>query len=176
MFSSCPGLYHKLHGRHRPVAMKKGEIKRRKRVVPAIADQAQATMSTSPDPQQSPIQHDDGRGEDILTPDRPPLQQHAPPAVDFTGAFSSRQRLSDDGETYSRKRSFSMSENEEGSDTATNQPLDPTLAALSVAAAVRSSGQYAKSDRRARLEKEAESLRQMLLAKEEELAAIDQIR
>ncbi|KAF2240107.1 glucocorticoid receptor-like (DNA-binding domain), partial [Viridothelium virens] len=26
------GLYHKLHGRHRPVGMKKGEIKRRKRV------------------------------------------------------------------------------------------------------------------------------------------------
>ena len=30
-----PGLYHKLHGVHRPVAMKKSVIKRRKRVVPA---------------------------------------------------------------------------------------------------------------------------------------------
>ncbi|KAF2482924.1 hypothetical protein BDY17DRAFT_250809, partial [Neohortaea acidophila] len=29
------GLYHKLHGEHRPIQMKKAEIKRRKRVVPA---------------------------------------------------------------------------------------------------------------------------------------------
>ncbi|KAG8628428.1 hypothetical protein KVT40_004301 [Elsinoe batatas] len=33
------GLYHKLHGVHRPVQMKKSEIKRRKRVVPAVHDQ-----------------------------------------------------------------------------------------------------------------------------------------
>ncbi|KAI9732172.1 MAG: putative electron transfer flavoprotein subunit [Cirrosporium novae-zelandiae] len=33
------GLYHKLHGKHRPVAMKKSVIKRRKRVVPAPLDQ-----------------------------------------------------------------------------------------------------------------------------------------
>jgi GATA-binding protein, other eukaryote len=32
------GLYHKLHGSHRPTAMKKSTIKRRKRVVPAIGD------------------------------------------------------------------------------------------------------------------------------------------
>ncbi|KAL9581769.1 MAG: hypothetical protein Q9203_005761 [Teloschistes exilis] len=35
------GLYHKLHGVHRPVTMKKSVIKRRKRVVPAMQDQGQ---------------------------------------------------------------------------------------------------------------------------------------
>ena len=34
------GLYHKLHGSHRPTAMKKSTIKRRKRVVPASGDAA----------------------------------------------------------------------------------------------------------------------------------------
>ena len=45
MHSHCVGLYHKLHGVHRPVAMKKSIIKRRKRVVPA------------PQEHQSPNQH-----------------------------------------------------------------------------------------------------------------------
>ena len=39
------GLYHKLHGVHRPVQMKKSEIKRRKRVVPALHDQNHAPQS-----------------------------------------------------------------------------------------------------------------------------------
>ncbi|KAI9852739.1 MAG: putative electron transfer flavoprotein subunit [Vezdaea acicularis] len=42
------GLYHKLHGVQRPVAMKKSIIKRRKRVVPALADSPYA-----PSPQQN---------------------------------------------------------------------------------------------------------------------------
>ncbi|PNS18862.1 hypothetical protein CAC42_5401 [Sphaceloma murrayae] len=40
------GLYHKLHGVHRPVQMKKSEIKRRKRVVPAMQDQNHAYQSS----------------------------------------------------------------------------------------------------------------------------------
>ncbi|KZF23202.1 hypothetical protein L228DRAFT_106175 [Xylona heveae TC161] len=51
------GLYHKLHGVHRPVAMKKSVIKRRKRVVPALQDQSLNAHvhgpmgpSVSPDP------------------------------------------------------------------------------------------------------------------------------
>jgi GATA-binding protein, other eukaryote len=40
------GLYHKLHGSHRPTAMKKATIKRRKRVVPATGDpQSDSTAS-----------------------------------------------------------------------------------------------------------------------------------
>ena len=44
------GLYHKLHGVHRPVAMKKSVIKRRKRVVPATNEQdpKAAQLSTFP--------------------------------------------------------------------------------------------------------------------------------
>ncbi|KAF2217298.1 hypothetical protein CERZMDRAFT_27646, partial [Cercospora zeae-maydis SCOH1-5] len=43
------GLYHKLHGSHRPVQMKKAEIKRRKRVVPAAQGQ-QHLLPGSPYP------------------------------------------------------------------------------------------------------------------------------
>jgi len=41
----CKGLYYKLHGTHRPVAMKKQEIKRRKRVVPIGDTSSQAPPS-----------------------------------------------------------------------------------------------------------------------------------
>lgn len=41
------GLYYKLHGTHRPVAMKKQEIKRRKRVVPAGDASSQAPPSVT---------------------------------------------------------------------------------------------------------------------------------
>lgn len=152
--------------------MKKGEIKRRKRVVPAVADQAQATMSTSPDPLPSPLKHDDDRAGNNDVPEHRQSRQHFPPAVDFTGSFTSQPRPHDD-ETHSRKRSFSMSENDGGPPESTNHSLDPALAALTAAAAVQSSEEHDRADRRARLEKEAENLRQMLLAKENELAAID---
>lgn len=45
------GLYHKLHGSHRPTAMKKSTIKRRKRVVPASSDappESNARSNTRP--------------------------------------------------------------------------------------------------------------------------------
>lgn len=54
------GLYYKLHGLHRPVGMKKSEIKRRRRVMPANHDQhlapfsVQPTQSTSPEPRRLP--------------------------------------------------------------------------------------------------------------------------
>lgn len=50
------GLYYKLHGTHRPVAMKKQEIKRRKRIVPANDNASQAAPSVadySPQPRAS---------------------------------------------------------------------------------------------------------------------------
>ena len=51
------GLYYKLHGTHRPVAMKKQEIKRRKRVVPAGDTGSQATPSVADySPPQRPSQ------------------------------------------------------------------------------------------------------------------------
>ncbi|KAI4645842.1 sterol regulatory element binding protein, transcription factor Sre1 [Alternaria ventricosa] len=51
------GLYYKLHGTHRPVAMKKQEIKRRKRVVPAGDTGSQAAPSVADySPPQRPSQ------------------------------------------------------------------------------------------------------------------------
>ena len=42
------GLYYKLHGIHRPVTMKKGEIKRRKRVMPSpMADQVHIHVNSN---------------------------------------------------------------------------------------------------------------------------------
>lgn len=52
------GLYHKLHGVHRPVAMKKSVIKRRKRVVPATNEQDPNTSQLSTFPvSPSPTPH-----------------------------------------------------------------------------------------------------------------------
>lgn len=92
------GLYYKLHGTHRPVAMKKQEIKRRKRIVPAGDSSSQAPSSTadysppqrtsqtpafeqsvSPD---SSTALDSREGEDYTPEPRGPL------AVDFTHYYS----------------------------------------------------------------------------------------
>jgi len=75
------GLYHKLHGSHRPVQMKKSTIKRRKRVVPASgendAPSSASHTSVSPDRQVDPMD---------TTPESPqPKRIRLPPIVDFTG-------------------------------------------------------------------------------------------
>jgi hypothetical protein len=55
------GLYYKLHGVHRPSGMKKSEIKRRRRVMPATSDQHLAPFSVnntqpiSPPPEPVPV-------------------------------------------------------------------------------------------------------------------------
>lgn len=93
------GLYFKLHGTHRPVAMKKQEIKRRKRVVPAVpgdgntqaassaaaySPQQRATQtpmfesSVSPDPSTAIETSEDYRPE-----------PRGPLAIDFTNYYSS---------------------------------------------------------------------------------------
>jgi len=82
------GLYHKLHGSHRPVQMKKSTIKRRKRVVPAYPDVArpeaspsQKALSITPEPG-SPDQ--DGQQD---PGEHPPAtkRKRSPPTVDYTG-------------------------------------------------------------------------------------------
>ena len=82
-----PGLYHKLHGSHRPVAMKKSTIKRRKRVVPApTRDGSPATMndsSASPEQRSTALPSIDTPSDRVLLPSRPAV--HNPPPVDFTG-------------------------------------------------------------------------------------------
>jgi hypothetical protein len=57
MTNPIKGLYYKLHGKHRPVAMKKQEIKRRKRVVPAGDGGSQVASSVADySPPQRPSQ------------------------------------------------------------------------------------------------------------------------
>ena len=104
------GLYHKLHGAHRPVAMKKSIIKRRKRVMPATHEHSLHLQMTpdqaSTSPEASQLQHssgiphddekvggsesqetrlgDDPRGLSSTSYSPSPARRHHPPAVDFT--------------------------------------------------------------------------------------------
>ncbi|KAF2268789.1 hypothetical protein CC78DRAFT_353099 [Lojkania enalia] len=87
------GLYYKLHGTHRPVAMKKQEIKRRKRVVPANTDSSTqgATSIANYSPRQRATQTpraDSSASPDpttaIETTERLSVEPRGPPAVDFT--------------------------------------------------------------------------------------------
>ncbi|KAI9827197.1 MAG: putative electron transfer flavoprotein subunit [Thelocarpon impressellum] len=101
------GLYHKLHGVHRPVTMKKSVIKRRKRVVPAQQDQQDGQDGSSGGyraPHQTEEQgsnvdltghHDRRQGDDGLdledaaggsqSPSPVSQRRYQPPVVDFTG-------------------------------------------------------------------------------------------
>ena len=103
----CAGLYYKLHGRDRPVAMKKSIIKRRKRVVPALRDQSPSAgsandSSASPEAVHVGLAHaiDDHRHEQAnsyaasangqISPHMYPASRTAaPPPVDFTNYGSS---------------------------------------------------------------------------------------
>ncbi|KAK4999868.1 GATA type transcriptional activator of nitrogen-regulated proteins [Elasticomyces elasticus] len=210
------GLYHKLHGTARPTAMKKAEIKRRKRVVPALTDQnhvhqvrpSNSDVSLSPDPSataftsntlfQDPVY--DGSGTSDLpishafadTTNEGAKFQRAPYPVDFTYSFRTppaqsqlrqqrqlqqelpepQARRQTQTQTNSNKRSFSVSERaapspqlhaEQVQGGASN--VDPSLSALRVP----TQQQKSKADRRAEIQREAERLREMLLAKEREL-------
>ncbi|EMD70050.1 hypothetical protein GGP41_000202 [Bipolaris sorokiniana] len=91
------GLYYKLHGTHRPVAMKKQEIKRRKRIVPAAETGSQAASSVANySPPQRPSQTP--AFEHSVSPDPStalesredytPEPPRGPIAVDFTHYYS----------------------------------------------------------------------------------------
>ncbi|KAL8953428.1 MAG: hypothetical protein Q9222_000741 [Ikaeria aurantiellina] len=102
------GLYHKLHGVHRPVTMKKSIIKRRKRVVPAMPDQVHVHQQHSPLGGNAPVDihnpsngdSQDHRGSREPTNDtghfreqyRTHHPQYEPPPIDFTGYQLDRQR------------------------------------------------------------------------------------
>ncbi|KAK5117350.1 hypothetical protein LTR62_005967 [Meristemomyces frigidus] len=121
------GLYHKLHGHHRPVQMKKAEIKRRKRVVP--------TDNTAYGSHPTIVQEymdDENSTHDLRASLAPSAistnytyMQHAGPShglpipVDFTEAFRNHTRIDhpQTGEPSNpRKRSFSASEAEAEAD------------------------------------------------------------
>lgn len=97
------GLYYKLHGHHRPVAMKKAFIKRRKRVTPANAAQSttgtsehQSSASISPNPGYAHLperpSNNDSQSSPFVDPNLGQAEASAnqlpyprgPPPVDFT--------------------------------------------------------------------------------------------
>ncbi|KAF7187482.1 GATA-type transcription factor SRE1 [Pseudocercospora fuligena] len=157
------GLYHKLHGSHRPVQMKKAEIKRRKRVVPAHQS---GTNQTDAGYNGAMSDHSDQRA----TPDS---HGPGPIPVDFTEAFRNRDDVGD----IPKKRTFSASnegepyphpQNLASSPSARDENLDPALPHRGSAGA-----SSTKEDRRAELRKQAELMRQALLEKERELAELE---
>lgn len=89
---TCAGLYYKLHGSHRPVEMKKQEIKRRKRIVPADGTSTHAPSSIasySPQPRatQTPaFEHSVSPDPStaIIESSELPLGVRPPVPVDFT--------------------------------------------------------------------------------------------
>ncbi|KAL8939285.1 MAG: hypothetical protein Q9211_002810 [Gyalolechia sp. 1 TL-2023] len=106
------GLYHKLHGVHRPVTMKKSTIKRRKRVVPAVQEHVhndQQHPSFTSGNGSEPPQYENGDGQNHQSPhatrdgsmsveghSREQYMDHQPqyeaPPIDFTGYQIERQR------------------------------------------------------------------------------------
>ncbi|KAI5362845.1 Putative Zinc finger, GATA-type, Zinc finger, NHR/GATA-type, transcription factor GATA [Septoria linicola] len=168
------GLYHKLHGSHRPVQMKKAEIKRRKRVVPAAVNQQLQGSSLQNDNMSEVSAPSERGGPSVLNT---PLQQpevspfmhttsHTPGPipVDFTDAFRQRDDIGE-----SRKRTYSATHEEhyqQVQNVAMHENIDPALPHRTPAA-----GQ-SKEDRRAELRREAETMRAMLEAKERELAEL----
>lgn len=171
-------MYHKLHGVHRPVTMKKSVIKRRKRVVPAMQDQGQLVQhhpsysathpadtqeysnGNSHDNQHSPRMTRDA-DSNAHGPEQysGPQPQYEPPAIDFTGFQIDRQRqtstqfqhhappnfhdqsftsqgeqpnrLSPFSSSNARKRSYSNTEREEPSSSASESARANRLSSIS---------------------------------------------
>ena len=202
------GLYHKLHGSHRPVAMKKLTIKRRKRVVPAypgVAPQPQPNspathrpLSTSPAPtptqshylpEQLPQpESQDGRAQSSRLPptidftgynpipyDPPMLGERSPPTRTISHLPKKRSLSTANGAYEPAEfRTKNLTTSSQTQQTTDDAQLDPALASLGC---TRSNGRESPSDResykaerRAQLMREAEEIRELLRAKERELA------
>lgn len=126
------GLYYKLHGSHRPIAMKKSTIKRRKRVVPATAvDESPSgganATSVSPEIRSITLSHST---DPIALPSRS-ISSHPPP-VDFTGWRANPNTFNTPpptihSDTFSRSRKRSISSATEGAET----PAESTRHSLS---------------------------------------------
>ncbi|KAK3072102.1 GATA type transcriptional activator of nitrogen-regulated proteins [Teratosphaeriaceae sp. CCFEE 6253] len=177
------GLYHKLHGHHRPVQMKKAEIKRRKRVVPADATyQTQAIPEYTDD--DTSTQAPESRASvapSMASAYESPLPR-GPIPVDFTEAFRHHTLVQQPGhppDVPSRKRSFSTSVHGDGEayphgqnvPTPDDENIDPSLSSPDPEATT-APVDDAKAARRAALEREAEKMRQLLVEKERELAEL----
>lgn len=172
------GLYHRLHGSHRPVQMKKSTIKRRRRVVPAhgeaetVASSASHT-SLSPEP---PADEMDVSSASSSTNKRIRL----PPIVDFTGFQpDGTMRQPSDPSAYkdlgSSKRPPLVVEPEPYSPLHPSYGRgDPTLAGPQRQVTGASAEEHQrKEERRATLMREAELMRAALRAKEREIDELE---
>ena len=176
------GLYHKLHGAHRPAQMKKAEIKRRKRVVPANLQHLEQDS-----PQTSELMDEDTQSDGRSTAPSTTTQQANSPRrhlggpipVDFTDTFrhlrTTSPRIASEEQIIPRKRSFSVTnaETEHPYEHAQNlrsadENIDPSLPNRDSTPIMPGS----KEARRAELQREAERYRKMLLEKEKELAEL----
>lgn len=185
------GLYHKLHGSHRPVQMKKAEIKRRKRVVPASMQQHGDQVS----PHTGDMIDEDGSLQSEARMSAPPAQEDVPEVVrlqaggpipvDFTDSFrrpqiqqqqqqqSEPMDTTEDNTDTSRKRSFSASvrgdqqyaqaAHIDSPQREREENIDPALPGAPV---------DPRDAKRAELQREAERFRQMLMEKERQLAEL----
>ena len=89
------GLFHKLHGHHRPVQMKKAEIKRRKRVVPTESTQYEQVSPRMSEMTDDDVAMQSDAGEAFIAPLAVLEAQEqrfvgGPIPVDFTDAFRNR--------------------------------------------------------------------------------------
>ncbi|KAF2871424.1 hypothetical protein BDV95DRAFT_493652 [Massariosphaeria phaeospora] len=133
------GLYYKLHNTHRPVAMKKQEIKRRKRVVPAGPGDSSTQASPSLanySPQQSALEtpvFEHSVSPDpstaLETSEVETLQPRGPVPVDFTSYYSAARLITPSttqpGAPSPRKRSLSatLDPGETPSSSAPTKPI-----------------------------------------------------
>ncbi|KAK5060020.1 hypothetical protein LTR84_009904 [Exophiala bonariae] len=182
------GLYHKLHGSHRPVQMKKSTIKRRKRVVPAYPDAprpegaaSQAATSISPEPASPGI---DG-GESIQgTPAT--KRKRPPPTVDYTGYVPDSARNDGPGEIQRPTDDFTVQARLAAA-AAEEMQLDPALVGAGqhdrrlestplrtserseVSPSSYPQTERVRNERRTQLMREAEEMRAALRAKEREI-------
>lgn len=81
------GLYYKLHGVHRPSGMKKSEIKRRRRVMPATSDQHLAPFSVN-------------NTQPISPPPEPAAQRSVPPFYPPPQQQQQQQKHSDHSHSH----------------------------------------------------------------------------
>lgn len=166
------GLYHKLHGHHRPVQMKKAEIKRRKRVVPANIQQAAAAQDRA-SPNASDVMDEDSSLHSEPQSSAHPIAR-GPIPVDFTDYTRHSQpqpmEIDERSPNIPNKRSFSVSERDEtrhpyphaqNADPPQQEQIDPALPGAS------------KEAKRAALQQEAERFRRMLADKERELRELE---
>lgn len=156
--------------------MKKAEIKRRKRVVPANLQQSEQDGLQSGDPMDEDSQSET---HSSVPPSASreyadsPAPRGGPIPVDFTDTFR-LLRTADKEQSIPRKRSFSITNDgpehpypHAQNTRDTNHHIDPSLPNRTSP-----TDTDAKEARRAELQREADRFRRMLLEKERELAEL----